>query len=111
MKSILEAQEYQVRIATDGAEALAILRESANRQDSPVHLVVSDIEMPRMNGIALLRAIKEAPRLAAIPVILVTSRAAFEDREAGLSLGADAYIVKQRFDHRELLEAIEQLVL
>ena len=111
MTSILEAQEYDVRIATDGAEALSVLRDSANRRDSPVHLVVSDIEMPRMNGFDLLRAVKEDPRLAPIPVILVTSKEAFEDRETGLSLGADAYLVKQRFDHRELLDAIEQLVL
>ena len=110
-QSILEAHGYRVLLATDGAQALATLREGMGMPERRVDLVVSDVEMPRMTGFELLAAIKEDARLAAIPVILVTSREAYEDRERGLSLGADAYIVKRKFDQSELLQAIEQLIV
>jgi two-component system chemotaxis sensor kinase CheA len=103
-KSILEAHGYQVQVAVDGAEALDRLR--AERVD----LVVADIQMPRVDGFALLQEMKKDQRLAQIPVILVTSMERREDQERGLALGADAYIVKRKFDQRELLEAIEQMV-
>ncbi|MEI8395439.1 MAG: response regulator [Rhodospirillaceae bacterium] len=103
-KSILEARGFRVRLAVDGIDALAELRQN------PVDLVISDIEMPRMNGLILLEAIKQDSTLQKIPVILVTSHSNPEDVQRGLNLGADAYIVKQRFDQHELLDAIEQLL-
>ncbi len=103
-KSLLEARGYRVLVATDGHEALATLGHA------PVDVVVADIEMPRTDGFALVEEMKGDARFAAIPVILVTSRDADSDRRRGLALGADAYIVKQRFDERELVETIEQLV-
>lgn len=109
-KSILEAHGYRVRLAVDGEEALATLRENVHSADRKIDLVVSDLEMPRRNGFELLRAVKEDTRLQHLPFILVTSREAFEDREQGLSLGADAYIVKRKFDQTDLLETIEQLL-
>ena len=109
-KSILEAHGYRVRLAVDGEEALVLLRESTSLPDRAIDLVVSDLEMPRRNGFELLAAVKADERLAHIPLILVTSREAFEDREMGLSLGADAYIVKRKFDQTDLLETIEQLL-
>ena len=109
-KSILEAHGYGVRLAVDGEEALVTLRESIHLANQQIDLVVSDLEMPRRNGFELLRALKEDSRLQQIPFILVTSREAFEDREQGLSLGADAYIVKRKFDQTDLLETIEQLL-
>lgn len=105
-KSILEAQGYQVILSVDGLEALDILRG----RESLVDLVIADVEMPRMDGFALLQAMKQNPLLASIPVILMTSRATDEDVRRGLELGAGAYITKQKFDQGELLATIGQLL-
>ena len=103
-KSILEANGYRVGIAVDGVEGL-------NRLKSEHYdLVISDVEMPRMDGFTLLAEIKKDHRLASIPVIMVTSKSRAEDREKGLDLGAEAYIVKQKFDHQSLLNTIRQIV-
>ncbi|NFV79108.1 hybrid sensor histidine kinase/response regulator [Magnetospirillum aberrantis] len=103
-KSILEAHGYGVRLAVDGIEALAKLRADH------VDLVISDIQMPRLDGFGLLQAIKADQALKKLPVILVTSLEAREDRERGLALGADAYVVKRKFDQKELLETIGQIL-
>jgi two-component system chemotaxis sensor kinase CheA len=66
--------------------------------------------MPRMDGLTFLQEIKKDERFARLPVILVTSMNRAEDQERGLSLGADAYLVKQRFDHQSLLDTIRQLL-
>ncbi|WP_419899389.1 hybrid sensor histidine kinase/response regulator [Roseomonas sp. USHLN139] len=105
-KSILEAQGFRVLLSVDGLDALNLLRAG----DAPVDLVVADVEMPRMDGFGLLQALKTDPRLAAIPVILMTSRADPEDVRRGLELGAGAYITKQKFDQRELLATIGQML-
>jgi two-component system, chemotaxis family, sensor kinase CheA len=103
-KSILEAHGYRVGVAVDGREALVQLRQEK------FAAVISDIEMPAMDGFALLDQMKSDPRLRSIPVILVTSRDRQEDQRRGLDLGAEAYIVKRKFDHQELLGTIGQLV-
>jgi two-component system chemotaxis sensor kinase CheA len=105
-KSILEAQGYRVLLAVDGVEALNLLRGG----EAVIDLVLADVEMPRMDGFGLLQAIKNDPRLAALPVILMTSRAGEEDIRRGLELGAGAYLTKQKFDQRELLATIGQLL-
>ena len=103
-KSILEAHGYQVRVAVDGVEALARLRQEA------ADLVIADIEMPRLNGFGLIEAMKQDRKLKSIPVIIVSSVERREDQERGLALGADAYIVKRKFDQEELLAAIRQIL-
>jgi two-component system chemotaxis sensor kinase CheA len=103
-KSILEANGYKVRLSVDGRDAIAQLRSD------PVDIVVSDVEMPHLNGFELVRAMKEDKALAVIPVVLVTSRDNQADRERGLMLGADAYVVKQRFDQNDLLRTIRQII-
>jgi two-component system chemotaxis sensor kinase CheA len=103
-RSILEAHGYEVRVAVDGVEALAKLR--AEQSD----LVIADVRMPRMDGFELLEHMKRDPELARIPVIVVTSLESREDQERGLSLGADAYIVKRKFDQRELLNTVRQIL-
>lgn len=103
-QGILEANGYRVRVSTDGAEALAQLREEVP------DLVISDVEMPDLNGFGLLAAMKREPKLANVPVILVTSRSDSADRRRGLSLGASAYLVKQRFDQTELLKTVGRLL-
>lgn len=105
-KSILEAQGYRVLLCVDGLDALTGLR----RGDTVVDLVVADVEMPRMDGFSLLQAIKADGRLSRLPVVLMTSRADPEDVRRGLDLGAAAYLTKQKFDQRELLATIGQLL-
>jgi two-component system chemotaxis sensor kinase CheA len=102
-KSILQAHGYRVVLAVDGQDALA--RIAAQAPD----LVLSDVEMPNMDGLTLLAEIKRRPEWSAIPVILVTSRDSPEDRAKGMRLGADAYVVKTRFDQEDLLETIRRL--
>jgi two-component system chemotaxis sensor kinase CheA len=103
-KNILESQGYDVSVAIDGVEALSLLRQQK------FALVITDVEMPRMDGFELLEQIKSDKRFANTPVILVTSRDRQEDQQHGLHLGADAYIVKRKFDHHELLSTIRQLI-
>ncbi|MBV9122003.1 MAG: response regulator, partial [Planctomycetes bacterium] len=103
-KSILEAHGYNVRIAMDGVEALTQLRNELP------DLVITDIQMPRMDGFTLLQEIKKDQRLTRLPVIVVTSMEKREDQERGLALGADAYIVKRKFDHQDLLDTIKQII-
>jgi two-component system chemotaxis sensor kinase CheA len=103
-KSILEAHGYRVRIAVDGIEALSQLRAE------DIDLVIADIQMPRLDGFGLLEEIKKDKRLSALPVILVTSMDRGEDQQRGLALGADAYIVKRKFDHQDLLDTIRQVI-
>ena len=105
-KSILEAQGYRVVLAVDGLDALNTLRSG----EAMIDLVVADIEMPRMDGFSLLQAIKADAALAALPVILMTSRADPQDVRRGLDLGAEAYITKQKFDQRELLATIGRVL-
>jgi two-component system chemotaxis sensor kinase CheA len=105
-KSILEAQGYRVLLSVDGIDALNVLRSG----ETIVDVVIADVEMPRMDGFGLLQAIKADARLAATPVILMTSRATPGDIRRGLDLGANAYITKQNFDQRELLATIGQLL-
>ena len=105
-KSILEAQGYAVLLSVDGIDALHVLSSG----EAIVDLVIADVEMPRMDGFGLLQAIKNDQRLSTLPVILMTSRADPEDVRKGLDLGASAYITKQKFDQRELLATIGQVL-
>lgn len=104
-KNILEAAGYEVKLATDGEEALGTLLS-----DVLPHLVVSDINMPRLDGFGLTQRIKQDGHYADIPVILVTSLDTPTDKARGIEVGADAYIVKSNFDQGTLLETIEQLI-
>ena len=104
-RSILEASGYRVETARDGREAWE--RLSAN---GDVDLVVTDLEMPEMDGLELLTAIRRHGKISTLPVVIVTSRAGEEDERRGLEAGADAYIVKERFDQRALLDTVERLV-
>jgi two-component system chemotaxis sensor kinase CheA len=103
-QSVLEAAGYEVKTAVDGANAWEMLAEEE------WDLVVSDVEMPRMDGFALCAAIRGSPRLARMPVVLVTALEKQEHRAKGLEVGADAYIGKSSFDQRSLLETIQQLL-
>ena len=73
-------------------------------------LLVSDVEMPRLNGFDLTARIRADKKLAALPVVLVTALETREDRERGIDVGANAYIVKSSFDHGDLLQIIQRLI-
>jgi two-component system chemotaxis sensor kinase CheA len=103
-RSILERGGYDVLTASDGLEAMAILAEG------PVDLVLTDVEMPRMDGFALTEAIRGHPARGNVPVLILTSRANEEDRQRGLEAGADGYIVKSAFNEAALLAAVERLL-
>ena len=72
--------------------------------------MVTDIEMPKMDGFALTEAIRAHPTLANIPVLIVSSRASDTDRQRGLDAGADGYITKSAFDEGSLLAAVDRLL-
>lgn len=104
LRNILETAGFQVKTAVDGLEAFQIL------QNDPFDLVVSDIEMPGMNGFELTSKIRTDARFAAIPVVLVTELSSDWDRQRGLEAGANAYIVKSNFEQSNLVETIQRLI-
>jgi len=103
-KSILEAAGYDVTVATDGVEALERLSRMS------FDLVLSDVQMPRVDGLALVRAIRQDARLKALPVVLVSSLDSQEQRAAGLEAGADAYLSKGEFEQGLLLATLARFV-
>jgi two-component system chemotaxis sensor kinase CheA len=103
-RSILEAAGYRVETARDGKDGLD--RVST---DAEIALVITDLEMPEMDGLELTRAIRARSDRTSLPVVIVTSRGDVEDRRRGVEAGADAYIIKQDFDQQALLDIVERL--
>ena len=104
LKNILESAGYQVQTAVDGLEGFTALKSKE------FDIVVSDVEMPRMNGFDLTGKIRADKKLSELPVVLVTALESREDRARGIDVGANAYIVKSSFDQSNLLEVIERLL-
>ncbi|NTW00163.1 MAG: hybrid sensor histidine kinase/response regulator [Oscillochloris sp.] len=104
IRSILQSAGYEVTAAVDGADALDKLRAQA------YDLVISDVEMPRVDGFQLTARIRSELGLHELPVVLITSLSSNEHRRRGLEAGAQAYIVKSQFDQGSLLEVIQQLL-
>ncbi|MBT5034484.1 MAG: hybrid sensor histidine kinase/response regulator [Rhodospirillaceae bacterium] len=104
VKNILEASGYDVSVRVNGLEGWEALAES------DFDLVVSDVQMPIMDGFELTDKIKTSESYGEIPVIIVTSLANDEDKQRGLDVGADAYIVKGEFETRILLDVVNQLI-
>jgi two-component system chemotaxis sensor kinase CheA len=103
-KSILEAAGYEVTVAPDGTAAWVLLQERGT------DLLVSDVDMPRMDGFALTEAVRGSKRFRDLPVVLVSARETEQDRARGIAVGADAYLGKSAFDQKYLLETIAQLL-
>ncbi len=103
-KSILETHGYLVDTAVDGLDALE--RITGNKYD----LILSDIEMPRLDGFELCRALKKNEGYRDIPFVIVTGLQKEEDKRQGIEVGAAAYIVKSAFEQANLLDTIERLV-
>jgi two-component system chemotaxis sensor kinase CheA len=93
-----------VKTAVDGVEAFTLLKSEE------FDLVVSDVEMPRLNGFDLTAKIRADKSFAELPVVLVTALASKEDREKGIEVGANAYIVKSSFEQSNLLDIIGRLI-
>ncbi|MDX6410932.1 MAG: two-component system, chemotaxis family, sensor kinase CheA [Gaiellaceae bacterium] len=104
-KSILEAAGYRVVTARDGRDALDVLD-----RDEDVDLVLTDLEMPELDGLELTVAIRNDSARASMPVVIVTSLASDDDRRRGIEAGADAYMSKRSFDQHALLETVQRLV-
>ncbi len=103
-RSILEASGYEVDLAKDGLEALQCVEQN------DYHLIVTDIEMPRMDGFTLTERLRADERYAHVPIVIVTSREKEADMHRGMAVGADAYIVKGTFDQNNLLATVESLI-
>lgn len=104
LKSILESAGYRVKTAVDGIDALTMLKVES------FDLIISDVDMPRMDGFTLTSKVRSDKKLADMPIVLVTSLETRESRERGIDVGANAYIVKSSFDQSDLLDAVRRLV-
>ncbi|HNN93699.1 MAG TPA: response regulator [Pseudomonadota bacterium] len=104
LRSVLEVGGYDVRTASDGDEALRVLANEA------VSLIVSDVRMPRLDGLSLVTRLRADPRTAAIPVVLFSSSDSEEDRRIGLASGANAYLSKGAFERGQLIDVVKDLL-
>jgi two-component system chemotaxis sensor kinase CheA len=104
LKNILESAGYDVKTAVDGVDAFTVLKMES------FDLVVSDVDMPRMSGFELTAKIRADKKFSELPIVLVTALESREDKERGIDVGANAYIVKSSFDQSNLLEVIRRLI-
>jgi two-component system sensor histidine kinase and response regulator WspE len=103
-RKLLDHHGYEVEVAVDGMDGWNALRNG--RFD----LVVSDIDMPRMDGIELVRRIRQDPGLNSMPVMILSYKDREEDRQRGLDAGADYYLTKGSFESDALIEAVIDLI-
>jgi two-component system sensor histidine kinase and response regulator WspE len=103
-RQLLEGRGYAVDVAVDGVDGWNAVRAG------DYHLVISDVDMPRMDGIGLVRSIKQDARLKSIPVVIVSYKDREEDRMRGLDAGADGYLTKSSFHDRTFLDAVADLI-
>jgi two-component system, chemotaxis family, sensor kinase CheA len=104
-RSILEGAGYEVSVARDGQDAWEQLAAG-----EAFDLIVSDVEMPRLDGFQLVARVRAAPRTARLRVVLVSARDSDADRRRAIDVGASAYVVKGGFDQEALLDILEQLL-
>ncbi|MBJ9696908.1 hybrid sensor histidine kinase/response regulator [Burkholderia cenocepacia] len=103
-RKLLEKRGYDVTVAVDGMEGWNAVRSDA------FDLVVTDVDMPRMDGIELVTLIKSDPMLKRVPVMIVSYKDRDEDRRRGLDAGADYYLAKSSFHDEALLDAVHDLI-
>jgi two-component system sensor histidine kinase and response regulator WspE len=102
--SLLEAVGYQIANASDGQEALEKLARE------PVDMVVTDLEMPRMDGLELTRRLKAHANYRGLPVVIITTRGSEADRKRGMEAGADGYIAKGDLVRQDLVDVVARLL-
>lgn len=103
-QGILESIGFKVDTAIDGLDALAKLE--AENYD----MVITDLEMPRLDGFGLVRRMRNQPKYEDLPILIISTRESAEDRMRGLEAGADSYLVKQQLDSESLMKSIKKLV-
>ncbi|MFM0366023.1 hybrid sensor histidine kinase/response regulator [Paraburkholderia sediminicola] len=103
-RKLLATRGYDVTIAVDGMDGWNAVR------GEHFDLVITDIDMPRMDGIELVTLIKRDPQLQSLPVMIVSYKDREEDRRAGLNAGADYYLAKGSFHDEALLDAVRDLI-
>jgi two-component system chemotaxis sensor kinase CheA len=104
LKNVLETSGYSVVTAFDGLDGFTKAR------DGEFDLILSDVDMPRVNGFELTTKIRADKKLKEMPVILLTALGSQADREHGIDVGADAYIIKSSFDQGNLLDIVKKLI-
>jgi two-component system sensor histidine kinase and response regulator WspE len=103
-RQLLRNHGYDVSVAVDGQEGWNLVRAES------FDLVISDVDMPRMNGLELVRAIRADPGLREVPVIIVSYKEREEDRLRGLEVGANYYLTKSSFHDHTFLQAVTDLI-
>jgi two-component system chemotaxis sensor kinase CheA len=103
-KDVLEAHGYHVTLAEDGADGLR--KAQAEQFDA----VLTDVEMPHMDGFTLTARLREEANYQHTPIVIITSREKEEDKRRGVQVGADAYIVKGDFDQSNLVDTVRALI-
>ena len=101
--ALLRSLGHEVEEALDGEEGLARL------EAAPYHLLITDVKMPRMDGIELTRRVKATPRFSRLPVVILSSLSAPEERRRGVEAGADAYLFKGDLGAESLAATLERL--
>jgi len=101
---LLKNAGFDLLQAADGAEALALLK------GQKVHLIISDVNMPKMDGISFVKAVKQLPFYKFTPIIMLTTESEEEKKREGQQAGAKAWVVKP-FKPEQMLSAVERLVL
>lgn len=102
--SLLESVGYEILSASDGVEAFERLSKE------PLDLMLTDLEMPRMDGLELTRRVKTHPTLRSLPVVIVTTRGSEVDRRKGMEAGADGYIAKGDLVRQDLVDVVARLL-
>jgi len=103
-RQLLEAQGYRVDVAVDGMDGWNVVRRNKYQ------LVITDVDMPRMDGIELVNSMKQDNHLRTLPIMIVSYKDRPEDRQRGLDAGADYYLAKGSFHDETLIEAVVDLI-
>jgi len=103
-KGMLEEGGFRVVLATDGEEGLGKLGQGG------IDLILTDVEMPRMNGLEMVAQVRSQAGTSEIPIVMVSSLGSEQDRKRGLDVGADAYLVKGSLTQESLVTAVNRLV-
>jgi two-component system sensor histidine kinase and response regulator WspE len=103
-KELLAGKGYEVRTAVDGLDGY----HTAHEED--FDLIITDIDMPRMNGFEFVSKIRNDDRLKNIPVVVVSYKDRDEDRIRGLEVGANYYLTKSSFQDDSLLQVVQDLI-
>ncbi len=104
IKRVLDSAAYEVVTAIDGLDALNKL------PTRDFDAVVSDIQMPNMDGLTLAETIRADKKYKDLPIVLITALSSDEDKKRGMKAGANAYITKPTFDHKVLLDVLKRLI-